>query len=135
MKLYRREDVVRQAPADLDPDLWVDEGELTELPEIPVEEVILREPCLDPVNPEVINTPDTDVPMILDSPEEIELREGIHERIQAERHHEAREEAFQAEERLDEPPAWNEVEDLMMEDGEILVEDIRPEKRSREEIS
>ena len=85
---------MRQAPADLEPDLWVDEGELTELPEIPVEEVILREPCLDPVNPEVINTPDTDVPMILDSPEEIELREGIHERIQAERHQEAREEAF-----------------------------------------
>ena len=36
---------------------------------------------------------------------------------------------------MDEPLAWNEVEDLMMEDREILVEDIRPEKRSREEIS
>ena len=95
---------------------------------------MLREPCLGLVNPGVINTPDADVPMILDSPEEIEMREGIHERIQAERHQEAREEAFQAEERLDVPPAWNEVEDLMMEDGEILDENIRPEKRSREEI-
>ena len=65
---------------------------------------MLREPCLGPVNPGVINTPDADVPMILDSPEKIEMREGIHERIQAERHQEAREEAFQAEERLDAPP-------------------------------
>ena len=71
--------------------------------------------------------------MILDSREEIELREGIHERIQAEIHHEAREEAVQAEERLDKPLAWNEVEDLMMDDGEILVDDIRTGKRSREE--
>ena len=84
LKLYRGEDVVRQAPADIDPDLWVDEEELTELPEIPVEDGVIREMCLGPVNSEVIETPDTDVPMILDSPEEIELREGIHERIQAE---------------------------------------------------
>ena len=41
LKLYRGEDVVRQEPADVDPDLWVDEGELTELPEIPVRDVAL----------------------------------------------------------------------------------------------
>ena len=96
---------------------------------------MLREPCLDHGNPEVMNTPDADVPMILDSPEEIEMREGIHERIQAEIHQEVREEAFQAEERLNAPPVWNEVEDLMMDDGEILEENTRPEKRKREEIS
>ena len=110
LKLYRGEDVVRQTPADIDPDLWKDKGELTELPETPVGAVMLREPCLDPVNPKVMNTPDPDVPMILDSPEEIEMREGIHERIQAEIHQEVREEAFQAEERLNAPPAWNEVD-------------------------
>ena len=41
LKLYRGEDVVHQAPADIDPDLWTDEGELTELPEIPVGDVVL----------------------------------------------------------------------------------------------
>ena len=71
--------------------------------------------------------------MILDSPEEIELREGIHERIQAEIHHEAREEVVQAEERLENPPAWNEVEDLMLEDGEVLVDEIRAGKRERDD--
>ena len=54
----RREDVVRQEPADIDPDLWTDEGELTELPEIPVGDVVPQEKCMDPVNPKVIATPD-----------------------------------------------------------------------------
>ena len=104
LKMYRGEDVVRQAPADIDPDLWTDEGELTELPEIPVGDVELREICLGPVDSEVMDTPDADVPMILDSLEEMEMREGIHERIQAEIHQEAREEAFLVEERLNAPP-------------------------------
>ena len=34
LKLYRGDDVVRQEPEDVDPDGWVDKGELTELPEI-----------------------------------------------------------------------------------------------------
>ena len=33
-------------------------------------------------------TPDADIPMIFDSPEEREMRVGIQERIQAEIHHE-----------------------------------------------
>ena len=57
-------------------------------------------------------TPDADIPMILDSPKEMEMREGIHERI----HQEDREEAFQVEERFNAPPGWNDVEDLIMED-------------------
>ena len=40
----------------------------------------------------------------------------------------------QAEERLDNPPKWNEVEDLVWEGVDIL-EDMRPEKRRRDEIS
>ena len=35
LKLYHGEDVVLQEPRDVDPDRWIDEGELTELPEIP----------------------------------------------------------------------------------------------------
>ena len=34
LKLYRGEDVVRQNPEDIDPDQWLDKGELTELPEV-----------------------------------------------------------------------------------------------------
>ena len=41
LKLYCGEDVVRQAPSDIDPDLWTDKGKLTELPEIPVGNVVL----------------------------------------------------------------------------------------------
>ena len=37
-------------------------------------------------------------------------------------HHEDREREFQVEERLDAPPGWNDVKDLIMEDGEILEE-------------
>ena len=116
LKLYRGEDVVHQEPAYVDPDLWVDEGELTELLEIPVRDVVFRETYMDPVNPEVLVAPDVEIPMIFDSPEEREMREGIHERIQAEIYHEDRERVFQAEERLDAPLGWNNVEDLIMED-------------------
>ena len=100
---------MRQAPADIDPDLWTDEGEFTELPEIPLGDVVLQETCMGPVNSEVMSTPDPEIPMIFDSPEEMEMREGIHESIQAELHHEDRERAFQAKERLYAPPGWNDA--------------------------
>ena len=56
MKLYRGEDVVRQEPADVDSDRWTDEGELMELPEIPVVdgERVFQEMSMDPVNPKII---------------------------------------------------------------------------------
>ena len=38
LKLYHGEDVIRQDPEDIDPDRWVDKGELTELPEAPLGE-------------------------------------------------------------------------------------------------
>ena len=58
LKLYHGEDVIRQAPAEIDPDLWIDEEELTELPEVPVEDRVVGEPYLGPDNPEVIDIPD-----------------------------------------------------------------------------
>ena len=42
---------------------------------------------------------------------------------------------FQTEERLDAPPGWNDVEDLIMEDGEILAENVKPENRRRDEVA
>ena len=102
LKLYRGEDVVRQEPAEVDPDRWTDEGELTELPEIPIVdgERVFRETSMDLVNPEIIVGPDLEIPMILDDPEEMAVREGIHKRIQPEIYYEDRERAFQAEEML-----------------------------------
>ena len=90
---------------------------------------------MDPFNPEIITVPDLEIPMIFDSPEEMVMREGIQERIQAEIYHEDRERAFQAEERLDTPPGWNEIEDLIMDDGDILVENMKLEKRRRDEVA
>ena len=89
LKLYRGEDVVPQEPDDVDPDGWVEEGELTELPEIPVGERdrLFMETRPDAVNLEVTMEPYLEVPMILDNPKEMAVREGIHERIQAEIYH------------------------------------------------
>ena len=42
LKLYRGEDVTRQDPEDIDPDQWLDKGELTKLPEAPLGEVERR---------------------------------------------------------------------------------------------
>ena len=72
--------------------------------------------------------------MILDDPEEMAVKEAIHERIQAEIYHEDREKTFQAEEMLDIPPEWHVVKDLILDDGDILSENMRPEKRKRVEI-
>ena len=122
---------MRQEPTVVDPDRWVDE--LTELPEISVgeRERVFMETRPDTVNPEIT----AEIPMILDDPEEMAVREGIHERIQAEIYHENKERAAQAEEMLEIPPEWNEVPDLIMEDGDILPENMRPDKRRRDEIS
>ena len=88
-----------------------------------------------PRSPEIPAEPIIDVQVIPEDPEEIAVREGLHERIQVEMHHENKEIEARAEEMLEIPPEWNEVPDLMMEEGEILPEDTRPEKRKRDEIS
>ena len=120
----------------MDPDRWTDEGELTELPEIPVvgEERVFWETSMDPVNLKIIAGPDLEIPMILDDPEKMAVREEIHERIQVEIYHVDRERAFQAEEILDIPPEWNKVKDLILDDRDILSENMIPEKRRRDEI-
>ena len=46
---------------------------------------------MDPVNPKIIAVPDLEIPMIFDSPKEMAMREGTHDRIQAEIYHEDRE--------------------------------------------
>ena len=59
--------------------------------------------------------------------------EGIHERIQSERLEEEKENRSRAEEILERPPAWNEVQDLIMDDENSLTVDMKSEKRKNEE--
>ena len=137
LKLYRIEDVVRQEPKDVDPNGWVDKGELTELPEISLRgrERGYMETVPGPRSPEISAESAIDIQVIPEDPEEMAVREGIHKRIQAEMHHENKEIEARVEEMLEIPPEWNKVLDLMMEEGDILPENMRPDKRRRDEIS
>ena len=71
LKLYRGEDVVRQKPEEVDPDRWLDEGELTKLPEISIEEVAVgvREQPEDQRKQESYPEPDLDIPILPEDPE------------------------------------------------------------------
>ena len=114
LKLNRGEDIIRPNPEDTDPDKWLDKGELTELPEVHRTEAedMLGNKAVVLVTSEMDNGLYLELPIIPEEPENIALREGIHERIQAEIRHEDKE---MAEEILEDLPAWNEVPDLMME--------------------
>ena len=89
----------------------------------------------DPKSPKITTEPALDIQVIPEDPEEMAAREGIHERIQGEIHHEDKERESRTEDMLEIPPEWNEVPDLIMEDVDILPEDMRPDKRRRDEIS
>ena len=84
LKLYRWEDIVQQNREDLDSDQWLDEEELTKLPQVPREEtkVGAREQPEEQGRHELHPEPDLEIPVIPEDPEEIAVREGIHERIQ-----------------------------------------------------
>ena len=137
LKLYCREDVVQQKPEDVDPNGWVEKGELTELPEISLRgrERVYMETVPGPRSLEISAESAIDIQVIPEDPEEMAMREGIHKRIQAEMHHENKEIEARVEEMLEIPPEWNKVLDLMMEEGDILPENMRPDKRRRDEIS
>ena len=85
--------------------------------------------------PEISPKPALDIQIISEDPEEIAAREGIHERIQAEKHQGNKEVEARAEEIKEVPPEWNEVPDLMMEEEDILPEDTGSNKQRRDEIS
>ena len=91
LKLYRGKEVVCQNLEDIDPDRWLDEGELTKLPEIPIQEVGVREQPEDQRRQELHPEPDLDIPILPEDPESIAEREGIHQRIQSEIQHEDKE--------------------------------------------
>ena len=120
---------MRQNPEDIDPNKWTDEGELKELPEISLEERErvypetgqgTKSPEI-PIEPE----PEPDLPV---SQEDIAEREGIHKRIQSEMRNDDKESISRAEEMLEPPPVWNEVQDIILDDVDMLPGDLRPEK-------
>ena len=67
LKLYQGEDVFWQNLEDLDPDRWLDEGELTKLPEIPryETEAETRDQPEDQGRQELPSEPTQDIPMIV----------------------------------------------------------------------
>ena len=72
---------------------------------------------------------------LLDAPEHVAEREGIHERIQSEMRNEEKEKVSWAEEMLELPMGWNEVIDLIMDDSDTLPKDLRLEKQKRDEVA
>ena len=126
---------MRQKTEDLDPDRYVEDGELTELPEIPLValERVYMEPVAKTVNPEI--TPEVHSDLGLQVPEEMEDIDGIHERIQSELLNQGKEDVSRGEEILELPPAWNKVQDLIMDNKSNSTTNSKPEKQKREEIS
>ena len=72
LKLYRGENVVRQEPNDVDPNRWIDEGELTELPEVSLgeRERGYMETGSYPESPEITAEPAIEIQVIPKDPEE-----------------------------------------------------------------
>ena len=105
LKLYHWEDVICQDPEDIDPDQWLDKGELMQLPEAPLGKVEMRsqELSVDLRDPEIPPEPELEIQVIPEDPKEIAEREGIHERIQVEIHHEDKEAKTRLEEMLEVP--------------------------------
>ena len=131
LKLYWGEDVVCQNTEDVDPDRWLDEGELTEPPEIPIKdtEVRVREQPEDQRRHELYPEPDLDIHILPKDPEAIAEREGIHKRIQSVIQHEDKEAEAAEEVMLEIPPEWNAFPALIMEDKEMIMETDTKEKR------
>ena len=75
--LYSGEDVIHQNPEDIDLDQWLDEGELTELPEVhrtEAEERLGNEAEAPAGTSEADNGPYLEIPIILEEPETIVMK-------------------------------------------------------------
>ena len=112
-----------------------------ELPKVPREEtqVGARDQPEEQGRHELHPEPDLDIPVIHEDPEEIAVREGIHERMQAQIHHKDKEAEAAAEavveEMLEVPLEWNEVSDLMMEDDDVRPATEAAAKRKIDEVT
>ena len=100
----------------------VSQEEFLELLEAPIKELERGyiEPLADQRNPEIPPEPALEIQIIPEDPDEIAVREGIHERIQTEIHQGNKKEEASADETLEVPPEWNEFPDLVMEEEDVL---------------
>ena len=114
----------------------LDEGELTELLEVPREEteVRAREPPEDQGKNELHPEPALDIPMITKDPEVIAEREGVQREFKLRSNTKTREAEISEEVMLEIPPEWNAVPDLIMEDEEELMTTETDNKRKRDEV-
>ena len=105
---------MRQNPEDIDPDKWTDDGELTELLEISLEEQerVYLETWPGTKSPEIPIEPEPEP----DTKEYIAEREGKHKRIQTEMGNDDKKAISRAEEMLELPQVWNEVQDIILDD-------------------
>ena len=100
--------MIRQNPEDIDPDQWLDEGELMEQPEIPREkaEVRLGNEAENLRNIRADVGPVLEIPIVPEDLEVVAAGDRIPKRIQVEFQHEDKEvEGWQ---KRWAPPAWNE---------------------------
>ena len=105
--------MIFQNSKDIDPEGWLDKGELTELLEISWEEaeVRVREPSKDWNGPELYPEPEIKLPILPEDPKVIAEREGIHKRIQSEIQHEDKEAEVAVEEMFEVPLACSSSDD------------------------
>ena len=73
LKLYCGENMICQDPEDIDPDRWLDEGKLTELPEAPLGKAERRhiEPSVDQRNQDIPPEPALKIQIIPEDPKEL----------------------------------------------------------------
>ena len=119
------------------PDRWLDVLKLTELLKAPLGKAERRpiKPSVDQRNLEIPFEPALEIQIVPEDPEEIAVREGIYERIQAEIHHEDKVAEAIAKEMLEVPPEWNEVPDMMLEDKDVLPKAEGYTKWKRDEVA
>ena len=75
------------------------------------------------------------MPRLPEDPKVVSTREGVHNRIQAEMYHNAKEAEALVEEQLEALPGWNKVPNVMMETREEDGITDAATKRKREEVA
>ena len=110
---------------------------MTELPEAPLGEAERRsrEPFVNWRDPERPPEPELEIYVTTENIEQVAVREGVHERIQAEILHGDKEAESTAEEMIEVPPEWNEVPDLMMEEEDFRPATVGATKQKRDEVA
>ena len=116
LKLYPGGEVIPRNHKDIDPDHWLEEGELTELPEIPRSEAVER-----PTAAPRAKVPDVEMHALPESPEEVETRytssEQVHRRKTYSFYLEEWDEEQQQEDEWQVPDKWQRISQTVFPGG------------------